>query len=492
MKRSEGWATGWTGKIKTSLTAKIFLVTCALLMVVCVLTYGFIAWVMPMTYTADRNQQLTVATEQLAQRLEGSRLADCDGLLADFAAKYDAQVSILDRTGQTLKDTLDDPPAEGPSVSVAGTQAGGEAVSVQGETSSHMMQAIGVAVSFADQPGAGCQLMVVGNLEAVNQAAQALGRVWPWLVGAVLLMSVCASLFYARFITRPIVELSGISEKMSRLDFGWRCGEARRDEIGILSRSLNQLAEKLSAALAQLQEANAALRDDIRRERALERQRLEFFAAASHELKTPLTVLKGQLSGMLDGVGTYTDRDKYLARSLAVAGQMETLVGELLAVARLERGQGEREPVDLADLVGTCAGAYADLFEQKAQRFCLEAGKGVTVRGDRALLAKAVGNLLSNAALYSPEGAQIRVAVGQGEGGAVLQVENTGARIPEGALPHLFEAFYRVDPSRSRQTGGSGLGLYLVKNILDRHGGGVQVRNTEVGVCVEVCFPEEP
>ena len=486
-------------KLKNSLTAKIFVITCLLLMVVCALTYGFIAWVMPMTYTADRNQALTAAAEELAEELGQHTLADCDELLAGFAVQYDAEVSLLDGTGRLIKTTAAATPPSAEEmdlgrVQISGVQngAGQEAISVADDGSANVMQAIGVSFSFAGSNEID-QLMVVGNMEAINQAAQALERIWPWLVGAILLISVFSAAFYARFITRPIVRLSGIARKMSQLDFGWQCQEARTDEIGTLARSLNELAEKLSAALAELQKANAALQADIERERALERQRLAFFAAASHELKTPLTVIKGQLGGMLDGVGTYADRDKYLARSLMVVRQMEGLVQELLSISRLETAQTalQKRPVELGRLVRACAEEYADLFAQKDQHLDHFGEEQLWVAGDPQLLAKVIRNLLANAAFYSPEEAEISVTLKRQQGAAVVTITNTGVQIPEEALAHLFEAFYRVDPSRSRQTGGSGLGLYLVQMILALHGAECQITNTAEGVCAVVRFPDD-
>ena len=133
------------------------------------------------------------------------------------------------------------------------------------------------------------------------------------------------------------------------------------------------------------------------------------------------------------------------------------------------------------------------MLEQRAQRLVSRLTPGTAVTGDPSLLGKAVGNLLSNAALYSPEGAEVRVWCGLLEGRAALTVENTGAHISEEALPHLFEAFYREEGSRSRATGGSGLGLYLVKMILDRHGAACKIENTVEGVRATVSFlPNQP
>ncbi len=125
-----------------------------------------------------------------------------------------------------------------------------------------------------------------------------------------------------------------------------------------MGRSLDAMAKRLSSALGELNASNQALRGEVERERERDRQPwTAFFSAASHELKTPVTILKGQLSGMLDGVGAYRDRDKYLLRSLQVAGRMEHLIGEMLAISRMETGLAEvrRERVDLSALLGPAA-----------------------------------------------------------------------------------------------------------------------------------------
>ena len=319
---------------------------------------------------------------------------------------------------------------------------------------------------------------------------EALGRVAPWLALALLAFSLLCAFGYSRYITRPIVRLNGIAGRMAELDLQWVCGERRRDEIGQLGRSLDKMARRLSAALTDLETANQALRGEVARERELDRQRMAFFSAASHELKTPVTILKGQLAGMLEGVGVYQDRDKYLLRSLQTTGRMERLIGEMLSISRMESGSAavRQEPVDLSALMAQQLALDRELLEQRGQQLVSALTPGITVPADASLLGKAVGNLLSNASRYSPEGAEIRVWCGRLEGRPALSVENTGARISGDALPHLFEAFYREESSRNRSTGGSGVGLYLVKMILDRHGAVCTIENTEEGVKATVRF----
>lgn len=149
------------------------------------------------------------------------------------------------------------------------------------------------------------ELYVLGAYRFVNQAVEAMNKILPWLIVVIVFISTLTAYLYSRYITRPVVRLSKISKKMSDLEFNWICDEKRNDEIGVLSSSLNELSQKLSTALSELKSANESLQKDIETERKLEQKRLEFFSAVSHELKTPITVMKGQLEGMMYQVGIY-------------------------------------------------------------------------------------------------------------------------------------------------------------------------------------------
>ena len=481
--------------IRESLTARIFLLTLLLLLGAGGLTFGLIAWATPITYVSVVGDRLQVQVNELTDRLALTKLADAGPILDVFVRESGAAVSLASPDGESV-DTgslyVSVTTAVQESDSVSTYTYGADGGPAQGERTGHyvttaLSDALIAEVTFADRTET-YQLLVVPPMRLANQAVEALNRAAPCLALALLAFSLLCAVGYSRYLARPIVRISSIAGRMAELDFQWKCGETRRDEIGALGRSLDEMAERLSAALAELEEANAALRGDMERARELERQRLAFFSAASHELKTPVTILKGQLSGMLDGVGVYRDREKYLARSLQVAGRMEALVGELLAVSRMESdGASRREAVELSALTAEKLAQDAELLEQRGMTAVEALEPGLLV--ERALLGRAVENLLSNAALYSPEGAEIRVTAAARGAWAVLTVENTGARIPAEALPHLFEAFYRAEPSRSRATGGSGLGLYLVRMIVERHGGTCRIENSADGVRFTALLP---
>ena len=480
--------------IREHLAARIFLLTFVLLLGAGVLTFAFIAWAAPITYTAVVSERLQTQVDGLVARLAQTNLADAGPILDEFIRDSGASVSLASPDGVSA-DTgslyVSVTTAVEQSDSVAAYESSDYQVQLdraKGVVTTTMAGALAADVTFADRSET-YQLLVTPPFRLANQAVEALGRVAPWLALALLAFSLLCAVGYSRYLAKPIVRISAIAGKMAELDFQWKCGESRPDEIGRLGRSLDEMAGRLSAALAELKDANAALRDDMERARAEERRRLAFFAAASHELKTPVTILKGQLGGML--VGVYRDRDRYLARALRTANRMEALVGEILSVSRMESGAEaeKRERLELSALVSARLDAYAELLEQRGMTLELRLTPGVYVEGDAALLGRAVDNLLSNAVRYSPEGAQVRVTV-RAEGGVpVLEVENTGVHISDGALPHLFDAFYREEGSRSRSTGGSGLGLYLVRMILERHGASCAIQNTGEGVRAAVVFP---
>ena len=309
------------------------------------------------------------------------------------------------------------------------------------------------------------------------------------------------------------------------IDHAFRWAEARRqewpgcDSLAIsLSMTLNGLlftlaVEEPEPYQARLEELNQALADsedrDVRDQalhlligRHMEREEYGQAEALLGRLSDRWPYRDSLRAGLLRRTGRTEAAAELWERHLLNAATecYEALVSlQELALRAGELETGRR----LAALITETAERYAmppgtapagrlqqdaELFRQREQELVSALTPGVLVTGDPSLLGRAVGNLLSNAALYSPQRARIRVWCGFRDSRPALTVENTGARIPEEALPHLFEAFYRAETSRNRSTGGSGLGLYLVKMILDRHEATCTVENAEDGVKVTAQF----
>lgn len=473
-------------KIRKSLTARIFLITVLVLLGAGTITFGLIAWATPSSYRAVIDADLTRRVQALTETLQDVPLADCGPALEDFVREAGADVTLAAPDGGIV---------------FSNVQLAGEALAEDAAATDETEATIAVTtaeqatltaeVFFSDQARS-YTLYVTPRLEAENVAVRALIQMAPWVLLTLLLFSLLGAFVYSRYITRPIVQMSDIAGKMADMDFDWKCQETREDEIGHLGRSLNQMAAKLSQALEALKASNAALRGEVAQERALDLQRRAFFAAASHELKTPVTILRGHLSGLLDGIGIYQDQEKYLARSLQTTARMEHLIQEILTVSRMEARDSALplERLDLSAITEEQLALAADLLEQKNLRVAADLSPALMLDGERAMLAKAIGNLLANAALYSPCGENIRIWSGMQDDAPTLIIENTGVHIGEDALPHLFDAFYREEGSRNRQTGGSGLGLYLVRIILERHGASCAIDNTAAGVRATVRFDQ--
>ena len=451
-------------RIRSSLSAKVFMITAVLMAVCCSITYFCITQFAPYIYTHDFsaiNEELPYFVEDISRFTKEEALFAIEDYCNQIVEKNDDE--FVFRLFQSDSEEL--------------RQFN------KNDTSQWCR------LTFTDSTEEYI-VFFSKNTEKESQVVEALQKAIPVLSVVIIVVSIIVAFFYTIYMTTPIKKISRISKQMAALDFSGLCTVPRTDEIGILADSLNDLSRKLSSALSELQSANQKLQADIDRERQLERQRVEFFSAASHELKTPITIIKGQLQGMLYQVGRYKDRETYLTQSLEVTDNLEKMVQELLTISRLDTPGYAFNPahIHFDKLIQDRLTANEDLFMQRELTVEKDISQEVSISGDLQLLQKVVDNLLGNAAAYSPAGECINVKLCQAAGKVNLTIENTGVHIPDGDIPKLFEAFYRVDQSRNRQTGGTGLGLYIVKTILDLHRAAIKIENTPQGVMVSVQF----
>ncbi len=464
-------------KIKSKLSVKVFLITSMLMVACCSVTYLCIAHFAPYIYSHDLAEVEELA-DMLSEELSHIPKEEVQYFIQGYndilTRQYDNEFAfhLFQNSGKEIAlpdinkftgNKIDD---------YKSTDTTGE-----------------YEISFADSTETYI-LLLAKNTNKESQVVLALQKTLPILSVTILLVSVIAAFFYTWYMTKPIKKISKLSKQMADMNFSGLCPTNRTDEIGVLSHSLNDLSKKLAAALSDLQEANQKLQADIDMERRLEKQRVEFFAAASHELKTPITIIKGQLQGMLYQVGRYKDRETYLAQSLEITDTLGKMVQELLTISRLDTPgyTCKKSNLNLSNLINDRLTAFEDLFMQKDLTVEQSISPEVYILGDMQLLQKALDNLLGNAAAYSEAGNQIIVKLWEENEKVNLTIENTGAHIPDEAISKLFEPFYRIDQSRNRQTGGTGLGLYIVKTILNLHEAKIEVTNTLQGVIVSTQF----
>ena len=473
-------------KIRTSLTAKLFLATTVLLISVCLLSVFSMARFIPQTYSNRLSSELQRQANDLVPVLEkAGSLKECYSLVGKFATQTKAAAYIEDESGNILYSS-DELMITTDLDSVATIREQSDDVII---TDDELLSEAGYVFTLS---GSEYTLYVQSDTVSVNQATEAVWQTVPPVILGIFLMSVLFSVIYSRYITKPIVELSSTSKKMAQLDFEPHGNVKRSDEIGILSDSLNTLSDNLQHTLTELKRSNSELKAEISKERELEQKQQEFFSAASHELKTPLTILKGHLMGMLNKVKGYENQEAYMERSLAVVEKMETLVKELLYVSKTDGKQkSEYKTIDFAELLRVQIADVTDLLSEKEISLDVDIPEKILCEADPAQMEQAIQNVLVNAIRYSPDGEAVYISLSNEKNTIYCEVENTGVHIPEDMIPHLFEAFYRADTSRNRNTGGTGLGLYIVRKIMELHGAKYGIKNSGRGVMFWFEMPQK-
>lgn len=312
-------------------------------------------------------------------------------------------------------------------------------------------------------------LHIEATLQPIDEASKVLVLFLPYISIIVIIIGIGSAYLYSRFITRPILYINQGAQKMANLDFSEKIEVRSNDEIGELSNSLNDMSINLQQTMLDLQKANDQLKSEIEKEREIETRRKEFFATVAHELKTPLTVIKGYVEGMMYNIGPYQDRDKYLKENYQMVEKMENLVREILSVSKLEPHtlKPKLEEVNLSELIYTITKNLDFFAIQKSIQIIQQIDSLLFVSTDRNLLEKACKNIIHNAIMYSPSGEKVYIQLTKDshQSDIKFQVINTGVQINEQDIQQIFQPFYRVEKSRNRNTGGSGLGLFIVKQI---------------------------
>lgn len=428
---------------------------------------------MPKTYSQELNNGLNQKVEEFVAELEQYTLQNSSSLFDQFVLANDiSYIELYSQSGELLSiptmQQEETPVAQGnPATSVD---------TIPTLSSTYYFSFLNSEERY--------MLIVYGEAAQIAELQRSFLQVFPIVLVAIIIIAFFASWLYSRIITFPVLKISNISTKMSAMQLDWKLEEKRTDELGTLEKSLNFLSQNLSTALSDLKNANAKLEADIEHERALEQAQMDFFSAASHELKTPITVIKGQLEGMLLGIGAYKDREKYLSRSLEVANTIEIMVQEILTISRLQTPNTDykSEHFDCVPIIQGYLRETEDLIVNRELQINLDLPASILLNGNRLLMEKVFSNLIGNAIKYSPNGATIDIAVHKQQQKYLFCIENSDTHIPEETLSKIFDAFYRVDQSRNRKTGGSGLGLYIVQKILQQHGSFCSVCNTKTGI----------
>lgn len=322
-------------------------------------------------------------------------------------------------------------------------------------------------------------------LESIRSAVTIFNRFIGVVGGCVILVSVLLAWYFSKRITEPIMELATLSQKMADLDFDAKYTSGGSNEIGVLGENFNRMSERLEKTISNLKEANYKLQKDIEQKEKRENMRNEFLGNVSHELKTPIALIQGYAEGLKEGVNDDPEsREFYCEVIMDEAGKMNRMVKNLLALNQLEFGEDDVqfERFDITSLISGVLQSLDILIEQKEAQVIFRHKNPVYVWADEFKVEQVVRNYVNNALNHIDGEKVIEIKITQENDMAKITVFNTGTPIPEEDLPHIWEKFYKVDKARTREYGGNGIGLSIVKAIMDSFGKGYGAINHTNGV----------
>lgn len=302
-----------------------------------------------------------------------------------------------------------------------------------------------------------------------------------------LIIGIIAAFVLSSYISKPIKQLSNIAERMSELDFDIKYDGKDKGEIGLLGKSMNNMSQKLEENISQLKTANLELQRDIDKKEKLEKMRTDFLSNVSHELKTPIALIQGYAEGLKEGITDDPESmDFYCSVIMDEAAKMNNMVKRLLTLNQIEFGEDElvMERFDINELVKSVVNANELRATQKNLSITYDIlDTSLYVWADEYKVEEVVTNYLSNAINHCCNENIIKIKVGHIDKDNVrVSVFNTGNNIPEADIEHIWEKFYKVDKARTREYGGNGIGLSIVKAIVESMGKTCGVNNLSDGV----------
>lgn len=304
------------------------------------------------------------------------------------------------------------------------------------------------------------------------------------LLGIVaLFVSAFVSYILIRSMVRPIIDVSDVTEKITNMDFSEKCTYSQNDELGVLSRNVNKMSYELEKNIENL-------KIEIEKERKIDEMRKNLIMNVSHELKTPIFLIQSYAEGLRENVvDNPEDKNYYCEVIIDESERMNIMVKELLDLAKLETGAEEIkiEKVRVSDIFDDFL-SNNDIIIKKKNITVDRDYDGVYLYADPVLVKRAVNNLIVNALDYVNDNGKVTVSAKSNEKECVLRVYNSGSHIPENEKENIWENFYKVEKSRKRDFGGTGIGLSIVKAILDSHKGKCEVKNEDDGVAFYLTF----
>lgn len=457
--------------IRWKLFPKTFLYVFSLMAAVALISHMLFYFLMPVVYTSQKESRFQATKERLIQELKSAPPAKIETIVSQYAVQHGLSV-FVDYDGTAYNLAVDS------TFSVEGSdlqetvQTGWRILSEDTQREHPYLlrdfydktdSRLSAGVHFETTEGKPCYLLLLSTLQPVSEAKEAIVVFLPLTLLFCLLLSVLFALLYSGRITKPLAEISKMTEQMKALDPSAVCRVRTQDEIGMLSENINTLYRSLLTTIDSLQKENERVSQ-------AEAAKVDFLRAASHELKTPVTALRGMLDNMIMGIGRYKDWETYLPVCRDMAQKFGVMIQEILDASKQDFSfeKEAREQVRMRAFAEKVLSPYATIAKSKGILLETDFSHDFSARFPINAMEKVLSNIISNAVNYTRPSGRVDICLS----GRSIIVENECEPIPENMLSHIFEPFYRPDYSRSRNLngenpeGGNGLGLYIAGKIL--------------------------
>ena len=434
---------------------KTFLVSIGLFAALIILVHALVYTLMPQFYLQQKEREAADNLTALVAELRGKSTEEMRRLSQEFASMKNVNITLtIDGRDQYFQgfQSINIVTDSGKSVDTSVVKiADGQTV----DPRSVILQ----QGSVANSQGQTVAVKLLADVAPVTQAKLATLHVLPYTMLGSLLVALMFSYSYSRFVTRPIRQMAAVTTTMQRLEKGAHYPVNSHDEIGVLGRNINELYQNLWQTIRSLEHENKRITQ-------LEKEKIAFLRAASHELKTPLAALRIMLENMQLNIGEYKNRDQYLAESVAQVDRLAAMVNDVLRSGSVaEQALRQEKQLRIDKLITEVVDDYMLLAKTRNMAFTVNT-EPTTIRANRDMMRHVISNLVSNAVRHGDAGSVITITCNQHE----LAIKNACKPLTKQQLQHVFDPFYRSSDGAKQHTDSSGIGLYTVKMLLDTKG----------------------
>ena len=455
---------------KMKLFQKTYLFTVGLMAIIIIISHTLLYMLLPSFYTNKKQQDLDNISYQLTEQLQNNNSNKSDEIAKKFADMHNINILLSvngkNKVYEGIKscDIYINPDALDEQSLVIDNKTDfiednkkSNSTEVKNDFLKISDSSLLYTKKLKTKDNVDASIKVAMDLQYLQEARSVVFMILPYSIGISLIISLFASYIYTKKITKPIKQICDVTKEMQVLKEDAYCDINTGDEIELLATNINSLYKNLLDTIDSLKE-------EIENVSKSEKSKVDFLRSASHELKTPLMSIHIMLENMILNIGKYKNHDVYLPKCQEAVVNLSSMVQEILDTSRLNSLNGEKElkEVDLKILIESIIEPYKIIAKSKKINMDIDYSNSLNINTDKSMLKKALSNIISNAVNYTDNGKNINIYFEKNS----LIIENECKPIEQNHLDHIFEAFYRAEFDRNKNTGGNGLGLYIVQQIL--------------------------